>query len=269
MARTYLTSKGTPIKISHFPGWTRYKYKNLIDRFATTKIKPLPENVTLITCVDDDSVAYDKSPLIRQLNKNNIPFINAAEHKDVYPWVNNKKIKLLYDALQKVETEYCLILDGIDVTINTDLSDIIEVYKTYGKKIIYNATPWAHPHVILDLVLNRKELYGKYCFLNAGCCVGETKALQDFYGEILDIFNKTNKDEDPYWESEQYFVRKAFAKHLDTIFFDYDCKIFQVWHKTELSLPIIDSNTGHITYQIIDTKKKENDNNNEKKENDI
>ena len=255
MARTYLTLKGTPVKISHFPGWTRYKYQQLIERFANTKINPLPENVTIITCVDDDSVAYDKSPLIRQLNKYNIPFINAAEHKDVYPWINNKKIQLLYDALQNVKTKYCLILDGIDVTINDDLSDIVDIYKTYGKKIIYNATPWAHPQVLIDLIPNRKETYGKYCFLNAGCCIGETKALNDFYKEVLDIFKNTNKDEDQYWESEQYFVRKAFANNMDKVWFDYDCKIFQVWHKTELSLPKIDKNTGHITYQIIDTKK--------------
>lgn len=269
MSITYLTSKGTPIKISHFPGWTRYKYKNLIDRFSNTTINALPENLQLITCVDDDSVAHDRSPLIKQLNKNNIPFINAAEHKDVYPWVNNKKIQLIYDALQNVEAEYCLILDGIDVTINQDLNDVIDIFKTYDKKIIFNATPWAHPHVILDLVPNRKELYGKYCFLNAGCCIGETKALKEFYKEVLDIFNATKKEEDKYWESEQYFVRKAFAKNMDTVFFDYDCRIFQIWHKTEVGLPDIDKNTGDIIYRIIDVKKRKEDNNSETEEEDI
>lgn len=264
MARTYLTSKGNPVKISHFPGWTRYNYSNLIDRFSDITIKPLPEDLQIITCVDDDSVAYDKSPLIRQLNKSNIPFINAAEHKDVYPWINNKKIELLYNALQKVKTKYCLILDGIDVTINEDLDDIIDIYKTYNKKIVFNATPWAHPKVAVDIVPERRERYGRYCFLNAGCCIGETKTLKSFYKEVLEIFNNTPKD-DEYWESEQYFVRKAFANHLDTVFFDYDCRIFQVWHKTSLSAPEINRKNGHITYRIIDAEV----NNNVVKEDDM
>ena len=262
MKQVYLTSKGYPVQISHFPGWTRYKYKNLIDKMASIKIGGLPENLQIITCVDDDSVAYGKSPLINQLNKNGIPFINAAEHKDVYPWVNNKKIQLLYDALQNVTSEYCLILDGIDVAINDDLSDIINIYKTYNKKIIYNATPWMHPKVVIDVIDNRKELYGKYCFLNAGCCIGETKALQDFYNEILEFFNNTPKD-DQFWASEQYYVRRVFSNHMDTVFFDYDCKLFQVWHRTEVNLPQIDSKTGNIIYQINDEI--EQSNNDDKK----
>ena len=256
MSQKYLTSKGNPIKISHFPGLERHDYKHIIEKFSKIKIKPLPENLQLITCVDDDTVNYDKSPLINQLKRSNIPFINAAEHKDVFPWVNNKKIKLLYDTLQNVTTEYCLILDGIDVTINTDLDDIIDIYKTYEKDIIFNATPWAHPRVIVDMVPNRKVNYGKYCFLNAGCCIGKTEALKEFYKEVLDIFNETPKN-DKYWKSEQYFVRKAFANHMDTVFFDYDCKIFQVWHKTEVGPAEIDDKTGDITYRIIDRVEEE------------
>lgn len=255
MKIVYYTSKKEPIKISHFPGWTRYKYTHLMKRFSTNEIGSLPKGLEIITCVDDDSVSHDKSPLIKQLIANNIPFINAAEHKDVYPWVNNKKIQLIYDALQKVKSKYCLILDGIDVAINSDLSDIIDIYKTYGKKIVYNATPWAHPHVDIDIIPDRKELYGKYCFLNAGCCIGETKALKAFYKEVLDIFNETPTD-DEFWSSEQYFVRKAFANHMDTVFFDYDCKLFQVWHKTELSLPEINKQTGDIVYYIKDGNKR-------------
>ena len=259
MKQVYLTSKGYPVQISHFPGWTRYKYKNMIDKMASTKISGLPENLQIITCVDDDSVAYGKSPLINQLKKNDIPFINAAEHKDVYPWINNKKIKLLYDALQKVTTEYCLILDGIDVAINVNLDNLIDTYKTYDKDIIFNATPWAHPKVIVDMVANRKEKYGKYCFLNAGCCIGKTEALKKFYEEVLEIFSNTPQDNE-YWTSEQYFVRKAFSNHMDTVFFDYDCKIFQVWHKTEVGLPKMDEVNHQIIYKIVDAKpKKENE----------
>lgn len=247
MKEIYCNSNGEPIRISHFPGWTRYNYAAKMRSFERSKTN-IPDNVTLITCMDDDSVAADKSPLIRQLTNNNIPFINAAEHKDVYPWVNNKKLQLINDALKKVKTEYCLILDGIDVTINQDLSDIVDLYKTYNKDIIFNATPWAHPHVEIDVIENRKELYGRYCYLNAGCCIGTTKALKAFYKECLDIF-KACPEDDEFYSSEQYHVRKAFANNMDKVWFDYDCRIFQVWHKTEFDLPYLDKD-GNIIYKV-------------------
>ena len=249
MKEIYLSNKGHKIKICHFPGWTRYNYKHKIDKFSRYKTS-IPDNLTIITVVDDDSVAYDKSPLIKQLNMNGIPFINAAEHKDVYPWVNNKKLELINDALKKVNTTYCLILDGIDVVIIDDLKDIIDIYSTYGKDIIYNASPWAHPKLDIEGIENRKELYGEYCYLNAGCCIGKTTALKKFYKECVETFNAADTN-DENWESEQYFVRQVFAKHTDKIFFDYECKIFQVWHKTELKLPYINENRD-IIYQIDD-----------------
>ena len=90
--------------------------------------------------------------------------------------------------------------------------------------------------------------------MNAGCCIGKTKALRAFYKECLDIFKSSDKDE--YWQSEQYFVRKAFAKNMKKVWFDHDCRIFQVWHKTEVGLPKIDRMTGDIIYQIIDAPSK-------------
>lgn len=249
MKEVYLTPNGNKINISHFPGWTRYKYKRLMEKMAKTKIKNVPENLTIMTVVDDDTANYDKSPLINQLKENNIPFINAAEHKDVYPWVNNKKIELICNALKEVKTEYCLILDGIDVVINRDLNHIIDDFKTYNKDIIFNATAWAHPSVEIDVIENRKEIYGTYSYLNAGCCIGNTDALLKFYKEVLKMFKATPED-DEFYSSEQYFVRKVFAKRMKTVFFDYKCKIFQVWHNAELGIPKIDQSTHSIIYKL-------------------
>ena len=252
MKHVYLNAKGNPIKISHFPGHSKCKYKDLIKEFAKTKISEIPSDLQIITCVDDNNVANDKSPLIRQFNKNNIPFINAASGKDVYPWVHNKKIQLIYDTLQNVTSKYCLILDGIDVTFNSDLTSIIEDFKAYNKKIIFNGTSLLHPRVIIDVIPNRVEKYGKNSFLNAGCCIGETEALKSFYKEVLDLFNTTDKATNKYWKSEQYFVRSVFANHMDTVWFDYESKIFQVWHGIKLGLPEINKKTGEIEYRILE-----------------
>ena len=247
MKEIYLSNKGNEILISHFPGWTRYNYIKKIEKISKNKFT-VPENITILTVMDDDSVNFNKSPLINQLTKNKIKFINAAEHKDVYPWVNNKKIELLKNTLDTIETEYTLILDGSDVVIHKDLTNIIDIYKTYNKDIIFNASQWAHPSIDIEGIENRKETYGEYCYLNAGCCIGKTDSLKSFYSECFDLFSSSNKD-DENWESEQYFVRQTFKNHMDTVFFDYDCRIFQIWHKTELKLPYI-SKDRNIIYQI-------------------
>lgn len=31
MKKVYLNARKEPIKISHFPGWTRYKYKDMME----------------------------------------------------------------------------------------------------------------------------------------------------------------------------------------------------------------------------------------------
>lgn len=252
MKHAYLTTKGTPIKISHFPGWSKHKYHDLMDEFARVKVNSIPEDLQIITCVDDRSVEKDKSPLIRQLTNSNIPFVNAAAGKDIYPWVHNKKIQMICDALDNTTAKYCLILDGIDVAVNdSDLSDIVTLFKTYNKKVIFNGTSLLHPRVMIDIVPNRVEKYGRNSFLNAGCCIGETEYLKTFYREVLELFNNTDKSSCKYWKSEQYFVRSVFAKHMDDVWFDYDSKIFQVWHCIKLSLPEINEETGEIVYKML------------------
>lgn len=126
------------------------------------------------------------------------------------------------------KTEYALILDGADVCIMSDLSDIVERFKTYDKDIIFNATIRRFPQVEIDYIENR-ELLGKYCYFNAGCCIGKTKALLEFYQECQKVI-RTDRHKNP---SEQYYVRQVFNKHQDKVFIDYDCKIFQVWHNPE------------------------------------
>ena len=140
MKQVYLTSNGTYIKISHFIIKTRIKYKNYMDQFATIKITGLPEDITIVTCVDENNIFNSNSPIIRQLNKNNIPFVNA------YTTDINNKTQLISDALKKIKTKYCLILNDTDITINDNLSDIIELFNTYNKKIVFNAAAVCYVH---------------------------------------------------------------------------------------------------------------------------
>lgn len=222
----YISHSNNEININHFPGNTRQICNDVIENTKHTKIS-LPNNLTIITITTSDCV----SPLIEQLEENSIRYVNPLSEISSLQcnWKNTDKIKYIRDALDEVNTECVLILDGSDVTINS-LDGIIEKFESTGLDILYNASCWRFPNEPIDFVENRYML-GEFNYLNAGACIGKTEALKNFYSECVDELNTYRKR---VIDSEQYFVRKVFDKHQDKIFFDWECKIFQVWHKANL-----------------------------------
>ena len=215
------------ILIGHFPGQTKNQFYNILQQALNIKFK-IPENITIISPITPDQIPY--SPLVTQLVNNNYKYINIVYDRYMR-WEKSQKPFLIYDSLLQCPTEYALILDGNDVVIMDDLTDIIDRFNTYNKKVLFNPTFYMYPHIKVDDVPNREKL-GKYCHLNAGCCFGKTIDLINFYKEVK---KEVNKDHCPV-DSEQYYVRKVFNKHQDEVFFDYKCKIFQCWHKAEISV---------------------------------
>ena len=220
----YYSHSNHPIMIGHFAGQSRVISKDILEEGKHTKFFK-PFNVEIISIITHNYLGNDDTTLDYQLRLNNIDYLNPAKNY-IWKWNNSKKVGFIIKALKKTKTEYALIMDGADVCVMSDLTDIVERFKTYDKDIIFNATIWAYPKVEIDNVENRQQ-YGKYCHLNAGCCIGKTKALLEFYTEVQKVI-KADKSKNP---SEQYYVRQVFDRHKDTVFFDYDCRIFQVWHK--------------------------------------
>lgn len=220
----YYSYSDNKILIGHFPGQTKIKNKNLINELSTTHFY-LPDNIDIISVITKDQI--NSSPLHNQLQSNNYKYINPLRNRFML-WSRVGKVEHVLKALNSATKEYSLILDGNDVVILNDLTNIINLLKSYNKKIIYNPTINLYPHVILDNVPNREQ-YGKYCYLNAGCCFGETEELKNFYEYTYELINNEYNPID----SEQYYIRKAFDKNQDKVFFDYECKIFQCWHKVK------------------------------------
>lgn len=237
---------GEPVNILHFPGVGKAKYENqqMIKIIRENEVS-LPENITLITVVDHKNV--DNALLIKQLNAMEIPFVNPAEDLIVERFENTDKIGLILDALQNVDTEYCLILDGLDVVI-TSLDDIMDKYLALGKDIIYNATNINYPDVDVETVENQKSL-GSYRYFNAGCCIGKTSALLDFYNECAIELSGCDGS-DKYYHSEQYHVRKAFDHNQDIVGIDNECKIFQVINTAKHEPPYYDPKNRLIVFKI-------------------
>jgi hypothetical protein len=182
----------------------------------------IPDNIDIVSIITDDLIA--NSPLNKQLSINKVNYINPVKNK-CFKWSMTKKIPLILMGLAESTKEYCLVLDGADVVMLSDLDDITERFLTYGKKVLYNATIWRFPDMLIDLVEDRSQ-YGRYNYLNAGCCFGKTEHLFNFYELVQEIFDSYSS----YIESEQFYIRKAFDKQQNNVFFDYNCKIFQNWH---------------------------------------
>lgn len=244
---TFLNPYGDPVKIFHFPGHRNSVRQGILDSFEGYKIT-LPDSIQLITTVENSSI--ETAPLIKQLNRNHTEFINSAYNKDTAQWCNRKKIQFIYDALCEVDKEYCLILDGLDVGIVGDLSDILDIYKTYDVKVLYNATVAEFPQVKIEAIPDQDTM-GTFCYFNAGCCIGETETLKTIYGRALEIIAAADLENDKYATGEQYWMRQVFAEHLTDglMGIDYKCKIFQIWHKIKKELPTI-LPTGKITQKL-------------------
>jgi len=221
--KTFVNKQLSSPNIFHFPGSASHFKEYWIELLEKKSTFKDVENLTIITFATNE----DESPLISQLKRNGVKYINAVNsEKD---WVNTQKIQYLLNALEKVTTDYVLILDGYDVVIQ-DLNEIIEKFKSLNYRIIFNATHNNYPEMEIDKIQSIEKL-GEFCYLNAGGCIGYREDIRRFYGEVLDIQNKV---ENPY-NSEQLLVRTVFAKYSDKkdnnfVFIDYSSIIFQVWN---------------------------------------
>lgn len=243
------------VSILHFPGKQKKTYAKEIDMMKEIEFT-MPEDLSIISIMTPDVV--ESSPLHYQLTKNNVSYINTvpADHK---MWINRHKPRYVKKALELVRTNYCLILDGNDVVIVDNLDDIIEKFNCYERDIIYNATSNRFPNLEVDKIPGIKDdqrimMFGPFCFLNAGVCIGKTEALRWFYDEVIEAVEKENIP------SEQYFVRKVMNNHQDKVFFDYDCRLFQAFNAgTTLTLNgMKDETSEEETTNIVEFKEVDN-----------
>jgi hypothetical protein len=202
------------ILVAHFPDKLKEKYKDFIN---TNKeiIFSKPDNIDIISPITKDQI----SPLDYQLNKNNISYINPLRNKDIN-WNQPDKIKYVLEGLKISNNEYALILDGNDVIILNDLTNLIDIFNTYNKKIIYNADVFRYPNIIIE-----KERPFRFSKLNAGICFGKREDLIVFYEKALNFYNNSNKEN----KTEQFYIRNV-AKDDENVDIDYECRFFQIFY---------------------------------------
>ncbi len=177
-------------------------------------------NLSIITLFTDN----DKAILASQLDANNIGYINAAENIESFV----KAFKPCYykDALEKVKSEYALLMDAYDTKVN-GFEGIREIPAYYGKKIIYSAWKYHFPTFFnVDFgVVEENPL--KY--INSGVVFGRTEDLLAFYLVLSDYIKQNYENDDCYVKDfEQYWVYKFLSENKEiakTVGIDYDSKL--------------------------------------------
>lgn len=204
--------------INHYPGIDKIDRVEEMQELSK-KIISIDNRITVLVVATSDLV--DNALLINQLNASGVSYINKAGEVSPDNFIFRDKLKYYIEALKDVTTPYALLLDVLDVVILKDLdSEFLDIFESYGKDIIYNATPSRFP---------RHEYYKKEpgtCmkFLNAGVCIGRTKQLIDFYNEAY------NLSLDGLSQSEQHYIKMAWQDY-DNVGIDSDATLFTCHHK--------------------------------------
>lgn len=212
--------KGNSLYITHCPGKGRDTFADVLNEGKKRSIN-LDAGVTIVTPATPDII--EKCPLIQQLNKSNIKFVNPMENFHGN-WNMTEKLNGIARALASVTTPYVLVLDASDVVILRDIDEgFIAKFKSMGCKALYNGTTNQHPREKIE----RKTLTKKhaiYRYLNAGVCFGETEFLKNLYEDasVLLKYDTTR--------SEQYYIRKLWDYHYPDIKVDEDMDLFTCMH---------------------------------------
>jgi len=147
--------------------------------------------------------------------------------KEVEKWTNPHKIELLKNFLPSVKTEFVLVLDCCDVVISSDLSKIIDDFKTFNCNVLYNASSVVYPaekhyssieEIICDDFFNH---------LNSGCFIGYKNYCLQLYTEAYEFEDEITKE---HHYSDQIRLKALYVKKHPEIKIDSKCKIFQLFN---------------------------------------
>jgi hypothetical protein len=224
------TFNNTEPVILHINGSNRHIIQQSNFYLPIIKTSPIevPSDLTLITCATHTPDCYNKSPLIKQLNYNNVDFVNIGDNHDgkKNPWKNIFKLKYLNNFLleNNIQTEYICFLDAADILLSEDFKNILTKFKKLKKNLIWGSQmynyPANHPSEITKPTTELEKQRLKYVnsFLCSGVCIGKTETFKEF---IHITYNNIELDGNK-WNSDQYEVRKTFNTYHNQLNVDYD-----------------------------------------------
>lgn len=211
--------------VRHFPGKSANKFADWIEEHKEFKFTK-PDNISLLSVITKE--CQDSSCLAHQCKINEINLVNPLNDRFVR-WNRYDKAKYVLEGLNNIDTEYTLVLDGNDTLIINNLDDLVDKFNSFNCKVLFNATCYNYPKMIIDDIVRR--YMGRYRYINAGVCFGKTEDLKWLYELVICEIEKDFHHVD----SEQYYVRKAFEKVYQYISetdvkFDHENLLFECMH---------------------------------------
>lgn len=195
--------------ILHLPGKGKEFLYYYLDELKE-QMFTLDKDVTLITTATKDTL--NNCPLIYQLNKSNISYINSAENY-TEEWQKITKLPLICNSLLNVTTPYVLILDANDVVVLKDINtQFIETFNQYNCDILFNGSQYLYPKIISAHIEKSNNSPFINHYLNAGVCFGRIDQVKKLYD--CAYYFSTTKNYYPI-DSEQYYVRIAIIENRD------------------------------------------------------
>lgn len=147
--------------------------------------------------------------------------------KNVANFKHIEKLNYLIRFCNSCQSEYVLFIDEPDLFCVKDLSGIIDIYKTFNCKVLFQSEGWFYPRSKSDIAIKSMEFFDKiaplnnpYKYLNSGGILLETKFFKKISNHILNC-NSYNP------EICQSTYMSVFEDFYPDFQLDYQCKIFQ------------------------------------------
>lgn len=224
MGMIYNLIYGTKPIFIHNPGRKITPVWNSL--FEKIKILPITDNTLKNCLILTWNTTEKKSPLEISLDKFNCQYQTLG--KGIKNWLNPMKMGLACEALENTDSEYVIGLDAFDVLCITEPSEIIDRFKEFNCKMLFNAGSVWFPSIREDFKLFEESIAGSNSFpyINAGMWIGYTKFVKEF---LKTAIQTPRIPEHKIWDtSEQIYIKSAFKNYYPETMLDYSSKIFQI-----------------------------------------
>jgi hypothetical protein len=144
----------------------------------------------------------------------------------VAPWVNSRsKPRVIYEALQEIDTEYVLYADSRDAILLQDPAVALTRFHNFECQLLFGGDRINWP-ALRHFRNFESKLPGatesEFRYLNGGAWLGKTVYCRDFFRSAL-----STAPVDEAQDSEQGILKKLFMRHYPEVRLDYRCEVFQ------------------------------------------
>ena len=185
-----------------------------------TRVDP---NLSIITFNNGGQINHEDKRLglfEESLRRNGVSDVTVLG-SGITDWKNNLKIKLLIDHLAAGKAkDYVLLADSADVILANDLGPIVETFKTFGCRALFNAERrnWPADLPPFEQDVAPGELFP---FLNSGVWIAEAS----FAREIAEYCAGLTIEK--HGKSDQARYKIAYRHFYPMMRVDHHCVLFQ------------------------------------------